>query len=227
MVLGGHKKAAGPIDSLREHMTTFMYWVKVGKSKFQHKKEIGRIFLEMESTEYLFQQATSGTMYDYRRRIERNVWAGAVNKYDGDMARLKEALLRAVDACEGDPEADHKSAEEKLAAEEAERKELEKLPIREQMAIAEKKEAEAAAAEEARKEAEEEEMEESEGTERMTEEDCRELWKVYQGLTAEYKAMKVQADRWLAENPEKGCLGVTLMLIAMPAAAAYGLIQIL
>ena len=60
----------------------------------------------------------------------------------------------------------------------------------------------------------------------MTEEDCRELWRIYQGLTSEYKAMKEQANKWMAENPEKGCLGVTLMLLAMPAAAAYGVWQI-
>lgn len=222
----GHKKA-GPIDSLREHITTYMYWVKVGKSKFQHKKEVGQIFLEMESTEYLLQQATSGTMYDYRRRLERNVWAGAVNKYDQDMQHLKEALLRAVDACDADPKGDHEKAAEKFAEEEAERKRIEKLPIREQMAIAEKKEAEEAKLAAARaEEAEESGDDEEEEKERMTEEDCRELWRIYQGLASEYKAMKEQANKWMAENPEKGCLGVTLMLLALPVAAAYGVWQI-
>ena len=77
-----------------------MYWVKTGKEKFRHKKEIGPIFAEMESARYLFEQALSGTVYDYQKKLERNVWAAAMHKYGEEMDKLKDALQRAVEACE-------------------------------------------------------------------------------------------------------------------------------
>ena len=46
-------------------------------------------------------------------------------------------------------------------------------------------------------------------------------------MNREYKQMKKTADRWIEENPEEGCLGVTLMLLLAPLAAVYGLFQIL
>lgn len=223
MGLSLKKKEAGPIGALREHMSAYMYWVKLGHSKFQHKKEVGRIFLEMENTEYLFQQAVSGTMYDYQRKIERNVWAAAVHKYDGDMARLKEALVRAVDACDAEKEVAAEDAAKKVEEEEA----VADLSLKEQMALAEQKEKEEEEAREKASEQYAEEREESEETEAMTEADCRELWKIYQGLTSEYKEMQRIADRWIADHPEKGCLWVTFVMLAMPVALGYGLFQIL
>jgi len=191
------------------HIAAYLSWVKLGKSKFSEKEEVGKIFIEMESVRFLLEQAVAGTMYDYRRKLEPNVWAAAVNKYTGEMEKLKAALLRAVDECEADrlSEEDLRQKAEKEAEEKAA---LEKLSVREQMAIAEEKEKE----EESRREEEdrhyEEEREASENTGKMTEADCRELWRIYQGLTAEMKEMQRIADRWLAENPQKGCLGVTL-----------------
>ena len=222
MLFGG-KKEAGPIATLREHMSTYMYWVKVGKSKFRHKKEVGKIFLEMESTEYLFQQAVSGTMYDYQRKIERNVWAAAIHKYEGDMAALKEALIRAVDACDAEKAHAEEAAKEEEAAEEEEQN----LSLKEQMARAEAKEKEEEAKLAEEKEQYAEDREESEETEAMTEADCKELWRIYQGLAEEFKEMRRIADRWIVDHPPKGCLGVTLMLITTPLALAYGLLQIL
>lgn len=223
-LMGKNKDAKNPVNILRDHIATYMQWVKLGKSKFRHKEEIGRIFLEMESTEYLFQQAVSGSMYDYRRKLERNVWAAAVHKYGGEMDNLKAALLRAVDACEAEKlsEEDLRKKEEEEAAEKAA---LAKLSLREQMAIAEEKEQQADA-ERAEENAQYlEDREASEETEAMTEADCRELWRIYQGLSEEFKAMQKIADRWIADNPEKGCLGVTLMLAALPVTLAYSLLR--
>lgn len=56
-----------PIGNLRAHIGTYMYFVKVGKSKFKHKGRIGEIFADMDNTQFLFNQATMGTMYDFKR----------------------------------------------------------------------------------------------------------------------------------------------------------------
>lgn len=56
-----------PIGNLRAHIGTYMYFVKVGKSKFKHKGRIGEIFADMDNTQFLFNQATMGTMYDSKR----------------------------------------------------------------------------------------------------------------------------------------------------------------
>lgn len=61
-----HEKES-PIGNLRAHIGTFMYFVKVGKSKFKNKGRVGEIFADMDNTQYLFQQATSGTMYDMKK----------------------------------------------------------------------------------------------------------------------------------------------------------------
>ena len=137
------KGTVSPVNILREYVSTYMYWVKTGKEKFRHKKEIGPIFAEMESARYLFEQALSGTVYDYQKKLERNVWAAAMHKYGEEMDKLKDALQRAVEDCEA-----AKSDEEKEAAarakEEAEKRkqEEEKLSLKEQMALAEQRELE-------------------------------------------------------------------------------------
>ena len=51
-----------------------MYFVKVGKSKFKHKGKVGEIFADMDNTQYLFQQATSGTMYDMKKKLDYTLW---------------------------------------------------------------------------------------------------------------------------------------------------------
>ena len=35
------KGTVSPVNILREYVSTYMYWVKTGKEKFRHKKEIG------------------------------------------------------------------------------------------------------------------------------------------------------------------------------------------
>lgn len=221
-VLG--KRESGPIGELRDHMAAYMNWVRLGRSKFRKKKEIGEILIDMESTRYLFEQALGGSMYDYQKKIEGNVWAGAVHKYDEDMQKLKEALVRALDACDAAKVTEEEAKEELLKEDRPEESEL---SLREQMELAEKQEAEEEKkrAENAKQEAKEEK--ESERTEAMTEADCREMWRIYQGLNTEYKAMKRIADSWLADHPAKGCLGITLMLFALPLGAMYSLYQLL
>lgn len=221
-VLG--KRESGPIASLRDHMAQYMNWVRLGRSKFRKKKEIGKIFIEMDSSRYLFEQAMGGSMYDYQKKIERNVWAGALHKYDKDMKDLKDALVRALDACDASKMTEEEAKEDLLHEDTTPEVEL---SVREQMELADKKEQEEAerAAEEKKEEAEEEK--ESEQTEAMTEADCRELWRIYQGMNKEYKEMKRVADGWFADHPEKGCLGITLMVFLVPLGAIYGLYELL
>ena len=91
-----HEKES-PIGNLRAHIGTFMYFVKVGKSKFKNKGRVGEIFADMDNTQYLFQQATSGTMYDMKKKLDYALWDAAVHKYTEDLGELKKELLKAVD----------------------------------------------------------------------------------------------------------------------------------
>ncbi len=205
------KMTSGPVGELLEHLEAFTVLVKEGRVRFRGKKDVGPIFIKLDRTGYIFQQATSGTMYDYRRKIERNVWNAAISEYDMYMDQLKEALLAAVDEAEKAAETDEETAEEMAPAVEDE-----ELSLKELMARAEEADAaeEAAQNEEALRAAAEKEK--SAATTKMTEADCRELWRIYRAMLAEYKAMKHIADRWIADNPEKGCLGVTLLFMAIP-----------
>ena len=88
-------ESASPIGLLRAHIGTFMYCVKMGKRKFQNKEDIGDIFFDMDQTKFLLDQATRGSLYDFRQRIDSALWDAAVHKYSEDLDKLKKALLKA------------------------------------------------------------------------------------------------------------------------------------
>lgn len=90
-------ESTSPIGLLRAHIGTFMYCVKIGKKKFQNKEDIGDIFFDMDQTKFLLDQATRGSLYDFRQRIDSALWDAAVHKYSEDLDKLKKALLKAVD----------------------------------------------------------------------------------------------------------------------------------
>nr|WP_302707187.1 hypothetical protein [uncultured Dialister sp.] len=226
----GHEKES-PIGNLRAHIGTFMYFVKVGKSKFKHKGKVGEIFADMDNTQYLFQQATSGTMYDMKKKLDYTLWDAATHKYTEDIQKLKYELLKAVDEGEESGVFEEEKKEKESEAkrkEEEEKKEEEtgdwRSHIKGQMAEAEEK---------ARREAEEKEREmetpaaETE-EEALTEEDCRELWRIIQGLEREYKEMNSIADDWFAVHGKKtGCLAALVAMTLLPLGAMYGLYHLL
>ncbi len=226
----GHEKES-PIGNLRAHIGTFMYFVKVGKSKFKHKGRVGEIFADMDNTQYLFQQATSGTMYDMKKKLDYTLWDAATHKYTEDIQQLKDELLKAVDEGEEsgvfeeekkEKEIEEKKKEEKEKKEEEEKTGNWKAHIKGQMAEAEEK---------ARREAEEKETEtpaaEAED-EALTEEDCRELWRIIQGLEREYKEMNSIADDWFSIHGKKtGCMAALAAMTLLPLGAVYGLYQLL
>ncbi|WP_307973494.1 hypothetical protein, partial [uncultured Dialister sp.] len=89
------------------------------------------------------------------------------------------------------------------------------------------------AEEKARREAEEKEKEaetpaaETE-EEALTEEDCRELWRIIQGLEREYKEMNSIADDWFSVHGKKtGCMAALAAMTLLPLGALYGLYQLL
>lgn len=226
----GHEKES-PIGNLRAHIGTFMYFVKVGKSKFKHKGKVGEIFADMDNTQYLFQQATSGTMYDMKKKLDYTLWDAATHKYTEDIQKLKDELLKAVDEGEESGVFEEEKKEKESEAkrkEEEEKKEEEngdwRSHIKGQMAEAEEK---------ARREAEEKEREmetPAEETEEkaLTEEDCRELWRIIQGLEREYKEMNSIADDWFAVHGKKtGCLAALVAMTLLPLGAMYGLYHLL
>lgn len=226
----GHEKES-PIGNLRAHIGTFMYFVKVGKSKFKHKGKVGEIFADMDNTQYLFQQATSGTMYDMKKKLDYTLWDAATHKYTEDIQKLKDELLKAVDEGEESGVFEEEKKEKESEAkrkEEEEKKEEEtgdwRSHIKGQMAEAEEK---------ARREAEEKEreMETPAGEteeEALTEEDCRELWRIIQGLEREYKEMNSIADDWFAVHGKKtGCLAALVAMTLLPLGAMYGLYHLL
>lgn len=53
--------------------------------------------------------------------------------------------------------------------------------------------------------------------EALTEEDCRELWRIIQGLEREYKEMNSIADDWFAVHGKKtGCLAALVAMTLLP-----------
>ena len=216
-----------PIGNLRAHIGTYMYFVKVGKSKFKNKGRIGEIFADMDNTQFLFQQATSGTMYDFKKKLDYALWDAALHKYTEDMDELKKELLKAVDAEkmhaqeEKEKEEEQKEKEETLQEESGDWREN----LKDQMKKAEEKEKEL---EEKRKQENEEKAQQlSHETEEMTEADCRELWRIMQGLEREFREMKNIADDWFTVNGKKnGCMGALVAITLLPVGLVYGLWQI-
>ncbi len=213
-----------PIGLLRAHIGTFMYYVKIGNTKFKNKEGISDIFYDMEQTKFLLDQATRGTMYDFRKRIDEALWDAAVHKYSEDLDHLKKELLKAVDA--GAAQGSVMEEEEEIDQEEPEETMEEsgdwKASIKDEMKAAE---------EAARKKAEEKDSGESEEKEKektddgtMTEADCRELWKLIKGMDKEFIEMKQIADDWLMVNRKKGgCFGMMAILMLLPLGAVYGI----
>ena len=220
-----------PIGNLRAHIGTFMYYVKVGKSKFKHKGAVGEIFADMDNTQYLFQQATSGTMYDMKKKLDYTLWDAATHKYTEDIQKLKDELLKAVDEGEenGAFEAEKEEEKKKEEVQKEEEKEEEfsgnwKAHIKDQMKEAEEK----ARREKEEREKEENQVVEESDDEALTEADCRELWRIIQGLEREYKEMNRIADDWFSIHGKKtGCLTALVGLTLLPIGALYGLYHLL
>lgn len=220
-----------PIGNLRAHIGTFMYYVKVGKSKFKHKGAVGEIFADMDNTQYLFQQATSGTMYDMKKKLDYTLWDAATHKYTEDIQKLKDELLKAVDegeengAFEAEKEEERKKKEEQKEAEKEEEFSGNwKAHIKDQMKEAEEK----ARREEEEREKQENQVVEESDDETLTEADCRELWRIIQGLEREYKEMNRIADDWFSIHGKKtGCLTALVGLTLLPIGALYGLYHLL
>ncbi len=215
-----------PIGNLRAHIGRFMYFVKVGKSKFKHKGRIGEIFADMDNTQFLFQQATSGTMYDFKKKLDYALWDAAVHKYTEDIAALKEELLKVVDGEAEKPPVIEKVEEKK--EEEAPKAQEEtgdwRASIKGQMSDAEEK----AKEEEAKRKREAETAVETvDFTEEMTEADCRELWRILQGLEREFREMKNIADDWFTVHGKgNGCMGALVAMTLLPVGVIYGVLQV-
>lgn len=215
-------ESGSPIGLLRAHIGTFLYDVKIGKKKFENKGIVGDIFFDMEQTKFLLDQATRGTMYDFRKRIDEALWDAAVHKYSEDMDRLKKELLKAVDA--GVVKSVDTLQEEKVEKEE----EKPKTSGNWQTDI----KAEIKAAEEEEKKRKESMLKQQKNKEvpqtgEMTEEDCRELWKLIKDMDTEFKAMKEIADDWLAVNGKKGgCFGLAVVMLLLPLGAIFGILSV-
>lgn len=221
-----------PIGNLRAHIGTFMYYVKVGKSKFKHKGAVGEIFADMDNTQFLFQQATSGTMYDMKKKLDYTLWDAAIHKYTEDIQKLKDELLKAVDEGEetgafAEEKEEEKKKEEKQKEEEETEEDFSgnwKAHIKDQMKEAEEK----ARREEEERVKEENQVVEENEDEALTEADCRELWRLIQGLEREYKEMNRIADEWFAVHGKKtGCLTALVGMTLIPLGAMYGLYYLL
>ena len=197
-----------PIGNLRAHVGTYMYFVKVGKSKFKHKGRIGEIFADMDNTQFLFNQATMGTMYDFKKKLDYALWDAAVHKYTEDMEALKAGLLKVVDQEEAAPKEEAPKEEEEVEVAPTEEETGDwKSSIKGQMA---------------------EEGFEVDASEEMTEADCRELWRILQGLEREFQEMKSIADDWFTVHGKgNGCFAALAMMALIPVGAIYGICQML
>ena len=184
-----------------------MYFVKVGKSKFKHKGRIGEIFADMDNTQFLFNQATMGTMYDFKKKLDYALWDAAVHKYTEDMEALKAELLKVVDQEEAAPkeEAPKEEEEVEVAPKEEETGDW-KSSIKGQMAGCGREGEKGSRAQEARKLRRRKALK-VDASEEMTEADCRELWRILQGLEREFQEMKSIADDWFTVHGKgNGCL---------------------
>lgn len=210
-----------PIGKIRAHIGTYMYFVKLGKSKFRHKGRIGEIFFDMDNTQYLLNQATMGSLYDFKKKLDYTLWDAALHKYSQDMDELKALLLKAVD--EGAMRQPYKEAEEEKEEPKAEEKGSSgdwTQDIKQEMKAAEEK----SALEEKARSEKNEEAPRFDNSEVMTEADCRELWRIIQGLDTEYAEMTRLADDWFAVNGKGGgCFGAAAVFLLLPLGAAYGL----
>ena len=62
----------------------------------------------------------------------------------------------------------------------------------------------------------------------MTEADCRELWRILQGLEREFQEMKSIADDWFTVHGKgNGCFAALAMMALIPVGAIYGICQML
>jgi hypothetical protein len=227
MSIFGRKANRGPVVELRQHIDAFMYLVKQGESKFGNKTEIGEIFRDMESTRFLFRQAIAGTMYDFRGKLDYTLWDAAVHKYGEDMEHLKKALLKCVD--EAALKEEDEEEEKKKAEEEKKEEELQKAEETTDWAATIKEEVKASSEQKKIEKAERREAAKRRLEDRsMSKEDCRELWHIMQGMDREFKEMNQIADDFFAVYGKKnGCLGGFLLMLLIPAGAAYGLWTIL
>lgn len=208
---------ASPIGLLRAHTGTFMYHVKMGKAKFKNKGEVYDIFFDMDQTQFLLDQATRGSLYDFKKKIDYALWDAAVHKYSEDLKKLKRELVRLVD--EGIPTETkmEKSKEEEPKTQE---KKNWRLHIIDEMEEAEK---EGKKAEEIAEKERKEALLNREDH-RMTEADCRELWRIIKELDKEFRTMNRIADDWFAVNGKgNGCAAALLLFMLVPAGCFYGI----
>lgn len=213
-------ESESPLGLLRAHTGTFMYHVKMGKSKFKNKGTVYDIFYDMDQTQFLLDQATRGSLYDFKKKIDYALWDAAVHKYSEDLGKLKKELLRLVD--EGfSPEREEKEIEETQSEKEEETDW--KLQMIDEMEHAEEK---------AKQREEEERLARKKAlsaleSRHMTEADCRELWRIIKELEKEFRTMNRIADDWFAVHGKKdGCAGALLIVTLLPVATMYGIFSI-
>lgn len=230
MSIFGRRPEKGPVVELRTHIDAFMYLVKQGESKFGNKGKIGEILRDMEGTRYLFRQAISGTMYDFRGKLDYTLWDAAVHKYGEDMDHLKKELLKSVD--EASLREQDEKEKQKKEEEEAKKAEERKAEDSTDWAAAIKKEVEETdqekSEEKARRDQRRKEIADRMNNEKMTSEDCKELWHLMQGMDKEFKEMnKIADDFFAAHGKNNGCLTGAVFMTLIPIGAIYGLWMIL
>lgn len=213
-------ESESPLGMLRAHTGTFMYHVKMGKAKFKNKDGVYDIFYDMDQTQFLLDQATRGSLYDFKKKIDYALWDAAVHKYSEDLKKLKAELLRLVDeGFSSDPEEE----EIEKAEEKKEEKKDWKLQMLDEM---ERSEEEGKQAEKDAQKAREESLRNLENH-KMTEADCRELWRIIKELEKEFRVMNRIADDWFAVHGKKdGCAGALLLFTLLPVGAMYGLFSV-
>ncbi len=143
---------------------------------------------------------------------------------------MKAELLKVVDGEAEKPpvleKVDEKKAEEAPKVETAEEETGDwRSSIKGQMSEAEEK---AKAEEERKKHEAETAVETVDFTEEMTEADCRELWRILQGLEREFRDMKDIASDWFTVHGKgNGCMGALAVMTLLPVGVIYGVWQVL
>lgn len=80
-----------PIDRLREHASLYMEWIRLGQAKFRKKEIIRSAFEDLSQAEILYEQAMSGSIYDYKKKLDPMLWEAVEHEYREDMPKLKKA----------------------------------------------------------------------------------------------------------------------------------------
>jgi hypothetical protein len=179
------RKGTGPVVKLQERIYAIQALSARGRTLFRKNEQLFPLFVKLQDVEFSMNQALAGTVYDYKRKIDRTLWTASMQEMEVILDAIKAVLLEMVNSVEDVP-----AEAKEVSSEEAETEDIEK-PEKDDWRAALLQNIEEAEEEDRRIE----EKRESH-VEKLSRSQSESLWEILRALQVNYREMKHISEEW-------------------------------